>query len=96
MMIYPMMYPKTKEDWITLCVDNWHNLYKIIGMYNINNTVKAALLFREEKWKDLATILNQTWENAPDSPHIYKIPAWGILCDLCSERYLLDKKKSEE
>lgn len=31
------------------------------------------------------------WEVAPDSSGIHRIAGWGILCELCSEGWVLDK-----
>jgi len=40
----------------------------------------------------LLRYFNGAWGEAPDKSWIHEIPAWGVLCDLCSEDYVLDEK----
>lgn len=46
--------------------------------------------------RDLRTwaIFEQIWSDAPDKPYIHEWTGWGRLCDLCSERYVLDEATS--
>lgn len=38
----------------------------------------------------MAHVLQQLWEWAPDSAEIRRWPAWGTICDLCSESWVFD------
>jgi len=40
----------------------------------------------------LLRYLNGAWNEAPDKPWIHEIPAWDVLCDLCSESYCLEEE----
>jgi len=40
----------------------------------------------------LLEILNKTWWGMPESIEIRDISGFGVLCDLCSEGYLLEKE----
>lgn len=35
------------------------------------------------------SVLQKTWWLAPDDPSIHRIKSWYILCDLCSENWVL-------
>lgn len=43
----------------------------------------------------LARHLNAAWATAPDDRSIHSIPSWGVLCDLCSEEYVLYQDEEE-
>ncbi len=51
-----------------------------------------AILMAKQNKDDrmLVNYLNQTWQNAPDEFWIHELPSWGVLCDLCSESYVLE------
>lgn len=36
----------------------------------------------ERRYLATSTILQMTWEQAPDHPMIHDIPGWEVLCDL--------------
>lgn len=38
---------------------------------------------------ELCNFFQEAWCNAPDNGYIHLIPGWEILCDLCSESYLV-------
>jgi hypothetical protein len=58
--------------------------------------LKDADTFRTLKDPKIARLFNAAWWNAPDSPHIHEIPSWQMLCDLCSESYLLMEDEENE
>jgi len=105
-----LSYPKTKEQWWALVDLHWDDLYEICGMFlPLSNRVNCWEMktpttmgenireAREKRWPDLEKYLNGAWWKSPDDPSIHSIPSWGVLCDLCSEAYLLyDEDKSEE
>lgn len=43
----------------------------------------------KNKDKRLIELFNSAWAAAPDSGEIHLIPGWHVLCDLCSESYLV-------
>ena len=104
-----MTYPKTRDEWWQSLSEHWPNLLSIlhryIGMDDLESidgklTVEPRSVEIEtmklNKNPDLIRYLNAAWWNAPDKPWIHNIPGWGILCDLCSEEYLLHDEEYEE
>jgi hypothetical protein len=81
-------YPTTKEEYFQLIDRHWADLINIICKYNPQKAEEAAN-YRLSKDPQIDHIFQDTWFNAPDSPHIHSIPGWGILCNLCSESYVL-------
>lgn len=81
--------PNTKEEYWSTVEMYWKPLKKIVITYveNANNEMLDKLL--QEKNVDLGSYFQNAWFSAPDRGSIHLIPAWHILCDLCSERSLL-------
>ena len=82
-------YPTNKEEYWHIVDQHWPDLINIIFMYApemVNAAEKARL--EQDAWV-ITDAFNMAWGNAPDSPHIHYIPSWHILCDLCSESYVL-------
>lgn len=48
-----------------------------------------AATYIETKDPRLANLLNETWFGAPEDRAVMSLPGFGLLCDLCSESYLL-------
>ena len=44
---------------------------------------------RWERNSDLARIFSRTWFGLPESYEVHSLPAFGTLCDLCSESSVL-------
>ncbi len=101
-MAYPN-YAETKEEWWRFVDENWHQLFEIMrrflpfdGYEGIDQELLPHLLSVEvERLKvnhdpKLAGYFQAAWGTAPDSPSIHYIPKWNILCDLCSEEYVLE------
>lgn len=91
-------YPTTKEEYWAVVDKYWSYLLDIVlrfgPEYVIHNgeTKKlavAATQLKEIRSSELEEYFQKTWASAPDTGHIHAIPAWHILCDLCSESYLL-------
>lgn len=40
----------------------------------------------------LAGIFSDTWFGAPESSSVHSVPKFGLLCDLCSESYVLGEE----
>ena len=45
--------------------------------------------FVEQRSEGLVALLSQTWFGIPESMDAHALPAFGVLCDLCSESYVL-------
>jgi hypothetical protein len=104
-----MSYPKTKEEWWQMLDENWPDLldilYRWIGMDDrenvdgkITNEARAVEIERMRKEHNPAIVryLSAAWCNAPDVMGLHSIPGWNMLCDLCSEEYLLHDEREPE
>lgn len=90
-------YPSTKEEYWAIVDKYWSHLLNIILQMGPDyvtlddETVKlaiAATRLKEQHSTTLVKYFQNTWAAAPDTGYIHAIPAWHILCDLCSESYL--------
>ena len=46
--------------------------------------------YRKGKNAELANLLNDVWFGMPESVAVREEPGFGVLCDLCSEAYVLE------
>ncbi len=88
-------YPETKEQWWSLVDRFWPELFSIVVTYNppsINGQKTPLYIgaLKNNKDAELAEIFSQAWGRAPDDGYIHLIPGWDVLCDLCSESYVLE------
>lgn len=92
-----MSYPKNKEDWWTLVDENWEALLSILARFLPLSTKPPGTpsdILKAKKNKDgykLLRYFNSAWNEAPDESWIHEIPAWDVLCTLCSEDYVLEE-----
>lgn len=99
-----MSYPKSKEEWWKLVDDNWIDLLTILhkflpmdGHEDIDKKIIIEpLSLKIEKIKtkqdpDLARYFQAAWFAAPDVSSLHDIPGWLLMCDLCSEDYLVNE-----
>jgi len=49
-----------------------------------------------EKDDHIVDILNHTWFGMPESTGVRCLPGFGVLCDLCSESYVLEQPEEME
>jgi hypothetical protein len=89
-------YPKTNEEYWNVVDKYWEDIYNILFTFLPKDQLKDADTFRTLKDPEIARLFNAAWANAPDSPHIHSIPSWHILCDLCSEDFLLYETEDYE
>jgi|HubBroStandDraft_2_1064218.scaffolds.fasta_scaffold1048408_1 hypothetical protein len=89
-MIYE--YPKTAEEYWKTVDTYWADLYNILVRFLPNNRLAQADHLRLIKNAELVSLFNDAWWNAPDNQSIHSIPGWHILCDLCSEAYLVQEE----
>lgn len=91
-------YPTTKQEYWETVNEYWPELLAIILRFapataddGIRTPVALELLKIKED-VDLIGYFNKTWNSAPDDGRIHLISGWNILCDLCSESYLVDQE----
>ncbi|MGE3320394.1 MAG: hypothetical protein AB7I18_13960 [Candidatus Berkiella sp.] len=82
-------YPKTKEEYWDTVDRYWEDLYDILVRYLPKEDLAKADHYRLEKNPAVSKLFNDAWWNAPDHRSIHSIPSWHVLCDLCSESYLV-------
>lgn len=82
-------YPKNAEEYWQIVDAYWANLYNILARFLPKDQLAQADNLRLNKNPEIARLFNAAWGNAPDSPSIHSIPSWRVLCDLCSEEYVL-------
>lgn len=79
----------TKQEWWDAVDNRWEDLMEIIHSYAPDRAQEAAQ-YKLERSPDLARVFNSAWFNAPDDRGIlYSYAGWGLLCDLCSEEWVL-------
>ena len=47
-------------------------------------------LYLKTQHSDMLSLLNETWWGLPESENVRSEPGFGVLCDLCSEGYVLE------
>jgi hypothetical protein len=99
----PYSYPANKQEWWATVDEYWAELFEIINRYAPSHidfpdefpaglpidTGVCVTKLKQEQNSELANILERTWGSAPDEGSIHLNPAWDVLCDLCSESYVL-------
>ena len=96
---------RNKQDWWNAVDEHWPQLRKIFyqflpmtgysdiqGVALMNPLSELVALLRETRNDDLHVYFQAAWSAAPDSPKIHYIPGWYVLCDLCSESYVLGEE----
>lgn len=90
-------YPKNKEEYWKVVDEYWVELFSIIlgyapDMIEYVSTPIYVTELKQNRNPELANIFENVWHLVPDNGYIHTIPAWGILCDLCSESHLLSEE----
>lgn len=88
-------YPKTKEEYWDIVDRYFQDLYNIMVMFLPKHELAKVDNLRLTKDRELSRLFELTWGNAPDNRSIHNIPAWHVLCDLCSEAYVLYEDELE-
>jgi len=60
-----------------------------IRQNSVGDPVLLAKMYIADRDSRLVSILNETWFGAPESSSVMSVPGFAVLCDLCSESYLL-------
>ena len=80
---------RNREEYFSLAEQYREELFDIIVDFSGRDNAEEFLLFLNERSNSIASVLHQAWSDAPDKPWIHSIPGWHVLCDLCSEDYVL-------
>ena len=81
-------YPTTKEEYWAIVDKYWPEIKSILLEFTYLDPDDLDK-WAKERNPEMTSVFNNAWFNAPDAGRIHLIPAWHILCDLCSESYLL-------
>lgn len=103
-------YPTTYNEYWNTVDEYWLQLLNLFAAFSpeflpkdpsgknpldIERTHIIAETLRRNKDPKILNLFNSTWASAPDSGHIHLLDGWNVLCDLCSEGYLLNKEIEE-
>lgn len=95
------MCPTTAEEYWLVAAQFERELIKIIAAFlgdqvrsfqdlidgkSVDMVIHDAIANKDKRAIEL---FNSAWAAAPDSGEIHLIPGWHVLCDLCSESYLV-------
>ncbi len=95
--------PETYDEYWKVVSDYLPELINIVLMhappvelederYFLQKTGAVLADMARNKDPKIVDYFEKTWHSAPDSGEIHAIRGWNILCDLCSESYLIDEK----
>lgn len=101
--------PNNSQEYWQIVDDNWNDIKHILNLYLPTfqaqwidkTTLSISLGEYIEELKNaqnprLVRVFNAAWFAAPDDIGIWSHKSWGILCDLCSEEYVLYEPKEVE
>ena len=86
---YQGNWPKTKDEWWTLVDEHWADLLSLMHRF-IGPKLGDVEKLKADRDSDLVISFNDAWFKAPEVPGLSEISGWDLLCDLCSEAYVLD------
>lgn len=78
-------YPKNKEVYWAIVNEYWEELSDIVLRFVPDANQKELDDLKNSKDAFLTHFFQDAWKSSPDDGKIHLIPAWGVLCDLCSE-----------
>lgn len=101
--------PETAEQWWANVDEWWAELLSIVERFvkldqtveddgkflGINGYVHMAQL-KQARDPRLAGYFDAAWCNAPDNGAIHTIRGWLVMCDLCSEQWVLHPEPPAE
>ena len=80
---------KTNTDWWETVDWFFSDLLSLRRLFLSEVSESEFIELRMKRDNKLAYYLEEIWNNAPDVPNIHSLIGWDILCDLCSEAYVL-------
>jgi hypothetical protein len=88
---------KTVEDWRTLAAQTMPKLPEYASNFRRVNwdADKAQAAYDAGDNRKLANMFEKLWADLPDSASIRFAPFFD-LCDLCSERWVMDEAKPDD
>ena len=102
-------YPKTEEEWWKVAREWWPDFIVIANKYidvkapidlygnlSLKPYIECATKALNEKDPILSSFFSKVWQEAPDNGTIHSNIGWGVLCDLCSESYLIHEDYDAE
>jgi len=95
-------YPTTLDEYWSIVDKYWPQLLNLFSRFLPpvvldlqENTHTIAETYRKNRNPEIIYLFNKTWSNAPDDGSIHLLDGWYVLCDLCSESYLLEPDVEE-
>jgi hypothetical protein len=104
-------YPTTYNEYWNTVDEYWIQLLKLFASFlpeflpndpsgknplDIERTHIIAETLRRTRNPLILVLFNSTWSCAPDDGRIHLLGGWNVLCDLCSEGYLLEYNEIEK
>lgn len=100
-------YPTTYNEYWNTVDEYWLQLLNLFASFlpeflpkdpsgksplDVERTHIIAETLRRNKDPLILNLFNSTWASAPDDGRIHLLDGWYVLCDLCSEGYLLEEE----
>lgn len=88
-------YPRNAQEWWDVLKEYWQEITNIWFMFGVASvgdnpiTRENLLEMRRKRKSELEAFCHRAWAAAPDNGSIHALPAWNVLCDLCSEAGVL-------
>lgn len=100
-------YPTTKNEYWNTVDSYWPQLLGLFVAFappylprnesgEMEPTHILAEGYRRNRDIKLINMFNKTWASAPDTGTIHLLAGWNVLCDLCSESYLVMDDEMED
>lgn len=86
-------YARTAEEWWQIAERIWPAILVCAKRVGFDEVAIARMEeMRKHRDKALASRLDSLWLAAPDEYFIHTWPQWSRICDLCSERGVLEEE----
>jgi hypothetical protein len=87
-MAYPE-YPETEEEYRRLVDLYWKDLVYLAHRFSKHTEREMLKLKEKDDLEGLSRIFHKIWWGMPDQEWVRIEPGFFVLCDLCSEDYVL-------
>jgi hypothetical protein len=99
-------YPRTADEWWNVVDTWWDELLTLVSsaydlgkprdvMQSLEACGVEVERMRKARSVELAHVFEEVWGRAADHASIHARKAWDVLCDLCSECYVLSEEGEE-